>query len=69
MLLKIAGKVSLDRNTMYSLIVHRIHDYWYYSLFLLLVIVYTITVYCYCTVTISSKYLGNMDIDCFNRIK
>jgi len=48
MLLKITGKVFLDRNPLYSSIVHRIHGYWYCLLFLLLSTVYTIIVYCYC---------------------
>ena len=68
MLLKIIGKVLLDRNTMYNLIVYRIHIYW----FLLLFTVYTITVYWY-TVLLLSLYrfsiLGNMNIICFNWIK
>ena len=48
MLLKITEKVLLDRNTMYSPIVHRIHIYWYCLLFLLLFLcirlLFTITV-------------------------
>jgi len=72
MLLKITEKVLLDRNTMYSPIVHRIYDYWYCLLFLLLFTVYTIIVYWY-TVLLLSLYhpsiLGNMNIDCFNWIK
>jgi len=42
---EITGKVLLDRNPMYSPIVHRIHGYWYCLLFLLLFTVYTITIY------------------------
>jgi len=58
MLLKVTRKVLLDRNTIYSLIVHRIHGYWYCLLFTLRFTMYTITVYCYCivTVTVSSQY-------------
>jgi len=74
MLLKITEKVLLDRNTMYSAIVHRIHGYWYCLLFLLLFTVYTITVYWYTILLLSlSLYrpsiVGNMDIDYFNWIK
>ena len=43
MLLKVIGKVLLDRNTQYSSI-HRIHGYFYYLLFLLLFTVYSIIV-------------------------
>jgi len=43
MLLKVTGKVSLDRNARYSSFC-RIHGYCYCSLFLLLFTVYTITV-------------------------
>jgi len=60
---EITGKVLLDRNTMYSLIVHRIHGYGYYSLFWLLFTMYTITVDCY-TILLLSLYrpsiLSNM---------
>ena len=60
---EITGKVLLDRNTMYSLIVHRIHGYGYYSLFWLLFTMYTIIVDCY-TVLLPPLYrpsiLSNM---------
>jgi len=48
MLLKVTEKVLLDRNTMYSPIVHRIHGYWYCLMSLLLFTMYTITTYYYC---------------------
>jgi len=44
-LLKVTEKVLLNRNTMYSLSVHRVHDFCYCLLWLLLFTVYTITVY------------------------
>ena len=52
MLLKATGKWLLDRNTLYSPIIHRIHGYYYRSLVLIFFTVYTITdlllLYCYC---------------------
>jgi len=45
-LLKVTEKGLLDRNTLYSLIIHRIHGYCYCSLLLILFTVYTITVDC-----------------------
>jgi len=68
MLLKVTGKVLLDRN---SPIVHRI-TVTDTILFLLLFTMYTIIVYWY-TVLLPSLYrfsiLGNMYIDCYNWIK
>ena len=62
MLLKVTGKVSLDRNTRYYSI-HSIHGYCYCLLFLLLFTVYTITV----TVT-ASQYSSNTDIDYLTKL-
>ena len=66
MLLKVTGKISLERNAWYSSI-HRIHGYRYCSLFLLLFTMYTITVIVTVLLLLLSPYcpsiLGNMDID------
>jgi len=65
MLLKVSGKVLLDRNTLYSSI-HRIYGYCYCSLFISLFTVYTITVLLlslYCP-----SILSNMDIDCLTEL-
>jgi len=56
MLREVTRRVLLDRNTMYSPIIHRIHGYWYCLLFMLLYTVYLITV----TVIASSQYSSNM---------
>ena len=53
MLLKVTEKILLDRNIMYSPIIHRIHSYCYCSLLLLLFTVYTFTVDCFTTVIIT----------------
>ena len=57
-------KRLFDRNTLYSPIIHRIHGYYYCSLFLLLFTVYTITVTV--TATASSQYSSNMILIDFN---
>ena len=68
-LLKVTGIGLFDRNTLYSLIVHRIHGYYYHSPLLILFTMYTITVDCY-TVLLLSLYrrsiISNMDNDCLN---
>jgi len=62
MLLKVTGKILLDRNARYSSI-HRIHGYCYYSRSLLLFTVYAITITVTVTATASSEYSTNLNID------
>ena len=72
MLLKVSGKVLFDRNTLYSPVVHRIHNYFYCSLLLLLFTMYMITVDCYIVPLLSlyrPNILDNTDFDCYNLIK